>query len=196
MTASTTKGTAKGKSSQSTTKPTVSVKNKTAKVVVKKTRTKKITNRVQPTADNESEEKVQSEDELVNSSFDASANSMEMADLRKRLEELETAKELSEAKAASLKQPRSLSMTREAEATPTARRNDLPIRRRINPADSKILGSYDGKSDLDAFLLKFERCSEYCDWTNTDRYFQLTNALVDSASYVVKELGPRVLSAK
>ena len=191
MTASTTKGTAKGKSSQSTTKPTVSVKNKTAKVVVKKTRTKKITNRVQPTADNESEEEVQSEDELVNSSFDASANLMEMADLRKRLEELETAKELSEAKAASLKQPRSLSMTREAEATPTARRNDLPIRRRINPADSKILGNYDGKSDLDAFLLKFERCSEYCDWTNTDRCFQLTNALVDSASYVVKELGPR-----
>ena len=53
-----------------------------------------------------------------------------------------------------------------------------------------MLGSYDGRSDLDSFLTKFERCSNYFEWSEEDQVFQLTNALTDNAAYIVKEVGP------
>ena len=54
-----------------------------------------------------------------------------------------------------------------------------------------MLGFYDGRTDLELFLTKFERCSEYFGWSDEDQLFQLSNALSDDAAYVVREVGPR-----
>ena len=51
------------------------------------------------------------------------------------------------------------------------------------------LGTFDGNSNLETFLARFENCSSYCNWSTKDQLFQLKNALTDTAGYVVNELG-------
>ena len=47
------------------------------------------------------------------------------------------------------------------------------------------LGTYDGNSDIELFLDKFENCSSYCGWNERDRRFQLKQALEGKAERVV-----------
>ena len=76
------------------------------------------------------------------------------------------------------------------ESIPTTTVIRTPEKKRANPLEGKMLGSYDGRSDLDSFLTKFQRCSSYFGWSEEDQVFQLTNALTDAAAYIVQEVGP------
>ena len=52
------------------------------------------------------------------------------------------------------------------------------------------LGTFNGKSDLETFLSRFENCSEYFGWNEKDKLFQLKNSLIEAAGFVVSEIGP------
>ena len=58
------------------------------------------------------------------------------------------------------------------------------------PAGLNNLGTFNGKSDLETFLSRFENCSEYFGWNEKDKLFQLKNSLIEAAGFVVSEIGP------
>ena len=58
------------------------------------------------------------------------------------------------------------------------------------PAGFNNLGTFNGKSDLETFLSRFEICSEYFGWNEKDKLFQLKNSLIEAAGFVVSEIGP------
>ena len=53
----------------------------------------------------------------------------------------------------------------------------------------QTLGTYDGTTDLDTFLNKFETMSKICGWTEEARKFYITTALTDTSAYIVREIG-------
>ena len=59
----------------------------------------------------------------------------------------------------------------------------------MNPAEGEMLGTFDGRTDLDAFLVRFRACSRNFKWTETEKVFYLMNALTDRAEPIVKEVG-------
>ena len=59
------------------------------------------------------------------------------------------------------------------------------------PAWFYNLGTFNGKSDLETFLPRFENCLEYFGWNEKDKLFQLKNSLIEAAGFVVSEIGPR-----
>ena len=52
---------------------------------------------------------------------------------------------------------------------------------------ASLLGKYDGKSCLDAFLNKFNNCTKYGEWNEVDRQFYLTTALEGAAAQVLRD---------
>ena len=106
----------------------------------------------------------------------------ELEELRRRLQELETSNFSGSKKKDSDKR---------TENNPVTEVNRATEKKRTNPTEGKLLGFYDGRTDLESFLTKFERCSEYFGWSDEDQLFQLSNALSDDAAYVVREVGPR-----
>ena len=65
-----------------------------------------------------------------------------------------------------------------------------PPDKRCNPAEGRSLGTFNGKTDLDTFLVRFETCSRHFAWSRSEKVFHLMNALTDSAEPIVKEVGP------
>ena len=65
-----------------------------------------------------------------------------------------------------------------------------PPERRGNPAEGRSLGTFNGKTDLDTFLVRLETCSRHFGWSKSERVFHLMNALTESAEPIVKEVGP------
>ena len=65
-----------------------------------------------------------------------------------------------------------------------------PPDRRGNPAEGRSLGTFNGKTDLDTFLVRFETCSRHFGWSRSERVFHLMNALTESAEPIIKEVGP------
>ena len=65
-----------------------------------------------------------------------------------------------------------------------------PIARRADPMEGRSLGTYNGRSDLDTFLVRFESCCRHFGWSESDKIFHLMNALTESAEPIVKEIGP------
>ena len=65
-----------------------------------------------------------------------------------------------------------------------------PPDRRDNPAEGRSLGTFNGKTDLDTFLVRFETCSRHFGWSRSERVFYLMNALTESAEPIVKEVVP------
>ena len=51
------------------------------------------------------------------------------------------------------------------------------------------LGVYNGLSDLETFLFRSRNCVNYFNLDDEDQLFQFKNALVDSAGYIVTEIG-------
>ena len=49
------------------------------------------------------------------------------------------------------------------------------------PAGLNNLGTFNGQSDLETFLSRFENCSEYFGWNEKDQLFQLKNSLIEAA---------------
>ena len=62
--------------------------------------------------------------------------------------------------------------------------------KRSKPSEGRILGTYDGKADLDNFLVRLECCSQHLSWSDADKVFHLINSLTGRASSLVKEVGP------
>ena len=69
-------------------------------------------------------------------------------------------------------------------------REPSPIIKRANPAEGRSLGTFDGSTDLDTFLVRFESCCRYFGWSESEKVFHLMNALTGSAEPIVKEVGP------
>ena len=74
--------------------------------------------------------------------------------------------------------------------TVSKRRDETVFRYvRVAPSGQSQLGTYNGLSDLDTFLSRFNNCVGYYHWTIEDQLFQLKNSLIDAAGYVVTEAG-------
>ena len=69
-------------------------------------------------------------------------------------------------------------------------REPSPVIKRANPAEGRSLGTFDGSTDLDTFLVRFESCGRYFGWSESEKVFHLMNALTGSAEPIVKEVGP------
>ena len=69
------------------------------------------------------------------------------------------------------------------------RREPSPNIKRANPAEGRSLGTFDGSTDLDTFLVRFESCSRYFGWSESEKVFHLMNASTGSAEPIVKEVG-------
>ena len=106
---------------------------------------------------------------------------LEIERLRKQLTELED----DQRSCNSLKEKRS-------ELGPSRETHQMlsPSDKICNPAEGRTLGTFNGKTDLDTFLVRFETCSRLFGWSKSERVFYLMNALTDSAEIIVKEVGP------
>ena len=58
-----------------------------------------------------------------------------------------------------------------------------------NPAEGRSLGTFNGRTDLDTFLVRFETCCRHFGWSRSEKVFHLMNSLTDSAEPIVKEVG-------
>ena len=77
-----------------------------------------------------------------------------------------------------------------ARAVPEPYQEPSPPDRRGNPAEGRSLGNFNGKTDLDTFLVRFETCSKHFGWSRSEKVFHLINSLTESAEPIVKEGGP------
>ena len=69
-------------------------------------------------------------------------------------------------------------------------REPVAISKRADPTEGRSLGTYNGRSDLDTFLVRFESCCRHFGWSESGKTFHLMNALTNSAELVAKEVGP------
>ena len=65
-----------------------------------------------------------------------------------------------------------------------------PIAKRADPMEGRSLETYNGRTDLDTFLVRFQSCCRHFRWSESDKIFHLMNALTESAEPIVKEVGP------
>ena len=68
-------------------------------------------------------------------------------------------------------------------------RSKTPEGRRIDLTQGRIFGTFDGTTDLDTFLNKFETMSKICGWTEEARKFYITTALTKMSAFIVREIG-------
>ena len=131
-----------------------------------------------PTDDDEFEDltdpEVDFEELLVGIESDLESNS-EIERLKQRLAELE-------------KVPRNPQFQAGVESTDRHKSDSL--QKRSKPSEGKILGTCDGKTDLDTFLVHLENCGQYFSWSDADEKFHLINSLTGRADSIVKEVGP------
>ena len=63
------------------------------------------------------------------------------------------------------------------------------LNKRADPTEGRSLGTFNGRTDLDTFLVCFETCSRHFGWSKFERAFHLMNALTESAEPILKEVG-------
>ena len=64
-----------------------------------------------------------------------------------------------------------------------------PPMKPMNPAEGEMLGTFNGRTDLDTFLVRFRACSRNFKWSETEKVFYMMNALTGLAESIVKEVG-------
>ena len=64
------------------------------------------------------------------------------------------------------------------------------LNKRADPTEGRSLGTFNGRTDLDTFLVRFEKCSRHFGWSENEKAFHLLNALTESAELIIKEVGP------
>ena len=69
-------------------------------------------------------------------------------------------------------------------------REPISVIKRANLAEGRSLGIFDGSTDLDTFLVRFESCCRYFSWSESKKVFHSMNASTGSAEPIVKEVGP------
>ena len=117
---------------------------------------------------------IDSEELPVEFESEVESNS-ELERLRQRLAELE-------------KVPRNPQFQVDVESTDIQKFDSL--QKRCKPSESRSLGTYKGKTDLDTFLVRLETCSRYFNWSDSEKVFHLMNSQTESASSIVKVVGP------
>ena len=106
---------------------------------------------------------------------------LEIEQLRKKLVELE----------ADQRSCNSLNEKRSQLGPETGNHHVLsPPAKRCNPVEGRSLGTFNGKTDLDTFLVRFETCGRHFAWSKSEKVFHLMNASTESAEPIVKEVGP------
>ena len=105
---------------------------------------------------------------------------LEMDKLRQRLTDLESLRVIQQSQ-------KRTEVSREF-ASGFYREPNLPVKL-MNPAEGEMLGTFDGRTDLDTFLVRFRTCSRNFNWSETEKVFYLMNALTESAEPLVKEVG-------
>ena len=63
------------------------------------------------------------------------------------------------------------------------------LNKRADPTEGRSRGTFNGRTDLDTFLVWFEKCSRHFGWTENERALNLMNALTDSAEPIIQEVG-------
>ena len=61
---------------------------------------------------------------------------------------------------------------------------------RVAPSGNS-LGTFNGLSDLDIFLSRFNNCVGYYYWNSEDQLFQLRNYLIEAAGLLLLRLGTK-----
>ena len=66
------------------------------------------------------------------------------------------------------------------------------VNQRADPTEGRSLGTFNGRTVLDTFLVRFEKCSRHFGWSKNEKTFHLMNALTESAEPIpiLKEVGP------
>ena len=64
------------------------------------------------------------------------------------------------------------------------------VNQRADPTEGRSLGTFNGRTNLDKFLVRFEKCSRHFGWSRNEKTFHLMNALTESAEPILKEVGP------
>ena len=106
---------------------------------------------------------------------------LKIEQLRKQIAKLEAKQE--SRRQLKLKQP-------QLKSGDGSHRGPNSLNKRANPTEGRSLGTFNGRTDLDTFLVRFEKCSRHFDWSKNERVFHLMNALTESAEPVIKEVGP------
>ena len=119
------------------------------------------------------------EDPEVESESDNESKS-EIKRLRQRLTELESSEVTHNLK----KKPRV-----PQKSTSGSHHELSPPVKPMNPAEGEMLGMFNGRTDLDTFLVRFKACSRNFKWSETEKVFHLMNALTESAESLLKEVG-------
>ena len=70
-------------------------------------------------------------------------------------------------------------------------REPSPPIKSMNPVKGKMLGTFNGRTDLDTFLVRFRTCSRNFKWSETEKVFYLMKALPGPAKSLVKEVGDK-----
>ena len=103
---------------------------------------------------------------------------LKVEQLRKQIAELEAKQESHNEK------PPQLASGNESHREPNS------LNKRADPTEGRSLGTFNGRTDLDTFLVRFETCSRHFGWSKSERKFHLLNALTESAEPIIKEVGP------
>ena len=90
--------------------------------------------------------------------------------------------------------PKSLP-TRNKKTVPKSETTQMltPVERQFRvavPTGTNNLGTFNGKTDSETFLFRFQNCVDYFCWNEKDKLFQLKNSLIEDAGFVVTEVGP------
>ena len=79
---------------------------------------------------------------------------------------------------------------KQSQSSDGSHREPNSLNKRADPTEGRSLGTYNGRTDLDTFLVRFEKCSRHFGWSETERVFHLMNSLTDAAEPIIKEVGP------
>ena len=105
---------------------------------------------------------------------------LEMDKLRRRMTELEALRVTQQSR-------KRTEVPREF-ASSSYREPNLPVKS-MNPVEGKMLGTFNGKTDLDTFLVRFRTSCRNFNWSETEKVFYMMNALTGSAEAIIKEVG-------
>ena len=128
-------------------------------------------------SDDESESSQIFEDRKLSETESDDESHVEIARLRKQLAKLKANQE-------------SRKQLKQSQSDDGSHREPDLKSRRVDPTERQTLGTFNSKTDLDTFLVRFETCCKNFGWSKSEKVFYLMNALTDSAEPIVKEVGP------
>ena len=163
------------------TKVIVTPVEKRAPLEKKSTRVPKVGTAVSLVEESDSSQLLEDPELSVIESKSEDESQLKIEQLRKQLAELE----------AKQKSRRQLKLKQsQFKFDSGSHREPNSLNKRADPTEGWSLGTFNGRTDLDTFLVRFEKCSRHFSWSEPKKVFHSMNALTDSAEPIVKEVGP------